>query len=92
MNHSKVVLVQNDNHLVTVISSQNQTYGDRAECTVITTDQEVFLQQFSGYKDLVDDKSVQLNGLFNRQAGKDQGTRAQTYADFGVWRPLGAPD
>lgn len=92
MNHSKVVLVQNDNHLVTVISSQNQTYGDRAECSVITTDQEVFLQQFRGFKDLVDDKSVQLNGLFNGQAGKDQGTGVQNDADFGDWRPFGAPD
>ena len=92
MNHSKVVLVQNDNHLVTVISSQNQTYGDRAECTVITTDQEVFLQQFSGFKDLVDDKSVQLNGLFNGLSEKDQGAGIQDDANFGDWRPFGAPD
>ena len=44
-NHSKVVLVQNDRWTVTVISSQNQTYGDRAECTLVTTSQEIFYQQ-----------------------------------------------
>ncbi len=60
MNHSKVVLVQNDSHLVTVISSQNQTYGDRAECTIVTTDQEIFLQQYSGLKDMIDDNSIRL--------------------------------
>ena len=92
MNHSKVVLVQNDSHLVTVISSQNQTYGDRAECTIITTDQEVFLQQYSGFKDLVDENSIQLNGLFNGHARKDQGTGEQTDACFGDWRPFGVAD
>lgn len=92
MNHSKVVLVQNDSHLVTVISSQNQTYGDRAECTVITSDQEVFLQQYSGFKDLVDENSILLNGLFNGLAEKDQGTGKQADSGYGDWRPHGAPD
>ena len=85
MNHSKIVLVQNDTHLVSVISSQNQTYGDRAECTIITTDQEVFLQQYSGFKDLVDENSIQLNGLFNGLAEKDQGAGGEAdpyYGDF----------
>lgn len=90
MNHSKVVLVQNDSHLVTVVSSQNQTYGDRAECTVITTSQEVFLQQYSGFKDLVDQNSIQLNGLFNRLAESDQGTGRKTDSYYGDFRPFGA--
>ena len=72
-NHSKVVLVQNDQWTVTVISSQNQTYGDRAECTLVTTSQEVFYQQYSGFRDLVDNNSIQLNGLFQRLT--DQNTR-----------------
>ena len=38
LNHSKMVLVANDAWLVSVITSQNQTYGDRAECTFVTTD------------------------------------------------------
>ena len=91
-NHSKVVLVQNDHWKVTVISSQNQTYGDRAECTVITSDQEVFLQQYSGFKDLVDENSILLNGLFNGLAEKDQGTGKQADSCYGDWRPHGAAD
>lgn len=88
-NHSKVLLVQNDRHLVTVISSQNQTYGDRAESTLITTDQEVFLQQYSGFKELIDSQSVQINGLFNRQPeeNREAGESADPY--YGDWRPFG---
>ena len=92
MNHSKVLLVQNDHHLVTVISSQNQTYGDRAECTIVTTNQEVFLQQYSGFKDLVDENSIQLNGLFNGLAAKDQGAGEQADSGYGDFRPFGYPD
>lgn len=88
-NHSKVVLVQNDKHLVTVISSQNQTYGDRAECTLITTNQEIFLQQYSGFKDMVDEKSIQLNGLFNGLTDKDSGTSVETDDYFGDFRTFG---
>lgn len=71
-NHSKVVLVQNDEWTVTVISSQNQTYGDRAECTIITTFQEIFYQQYSGFSDIVDNNSIQLNGLFRRLSDKNK--------------------
>ena len=72
MNHSKIVLVQNDTHLVSVISSQNQTYGDRAECTMVTTDQMAFYDLYSGLRDIVRDKSIQLNGLFNEIDERDR--------------------
>lgn len=42
MNHSKVVLIENDKYTVAVVTSQNHTCGDRAECTVVTTDSDVF--------------------------------------------------
>lgn len=71
MNHSKIVLVQNDKWTVSVISSQNQTYGDRAECTMITTDQDVFLSLYEGLSEMVNNKSIQVNGLFNRVTGED---------------------
>ena len=41
-NHSKLMLVVTDDVKVTVITSQNQTYGGRNESTLITTDYEVF--------------------------------------------------
>ena len=75
MNHSKIVLVQNDNHLVSVISSQNQTYGDRAECTMVTTDQEAFYNLYSGLKDIVNKNSIQLYGLFNGLTERDSQMR-----------------
>ena len=75
MNHSKIVLVQNDTHLVSVISSQNQTYGDRAECTMVTTDQMAFYDLYSGLRDIVDKNSIQLNGLFNRITERDNQMR-----------------
>lgn len=71
-NHSKVVLVQNDKWTVTVISSQNQTYGDRAETTLVTTNQEIFYQQYCGFRELVDNNSIQLNGLFERLAEQNK--------------------
>ncbi len=88
-NHSKVVLVQNDQWTVTVISSQNQTYGDRAETTLITTNQEIFYQQYSGFRELVDDNSIQLNGLFERLI--DQNKRPCQSADSpsGDFRTVG---
>ena len=92
MNHSKVVLVQNDSHLVSVISSQNQTYGDRAECTVITTNQEVFLQQYSGLKELIDNESFQINGLFNGTTPADSPARESADTAYGDWRPHGCAD
>ena len=90
MNHSKVVLVQNESHLVCVISSQNQTYGDRAECTIVTTDQNIWLQQFSGLKDLIEFNSYQVNGLFNRDTDGNPQSGQQVDSYYGDFRPFGA--
>lgn len=67
MNHSKVVLVWNDKYSVTVISSQNQTYGDRAECTMVTTDKQCFSEVMEGLQKICDNGN-QLDGLFSRLA------------------------
>lgn len=68
MNHSKIVLVQNDNYLISVISSQNQTYGDRAECTMVTTDLEAFYSLYCGLKKIIDEHSILLNSVFSKLA------------------------
>ena len=88
-NHSKVMLVQNDRWTVTVISSQNQTYGDRAECTVVTTSQEVFYQQYCGIKDIVDNQSIQLNGLFERITQQNKRPLFSTDSPTGDFRIIG---
>lgn len=88
-NHSKVVLVQNDKWTVTVISSQNQTYGDRAETTFVTTNQEIFYQQYSGFSDIIDDNSIQLNGLFERLADRNKRPLQSTDSPSGDFRTIG---
>ena len=82
MNHSKIVLVS-------VISSQNQTYGDRAECTMVTTDQMAFYDLYSGLRDIVDKNSIQLNGLFNRITERDNQVRKDTYDPDLGFNPIG---
>lgn len=62
-NHSKVMLVANCEWLVSVITSQNQTYGDRAECTFITTDRDVYLNLNNMLNNLLDDTTtIPLSG------------------------------
>lgn len=58
LNHSKMILVANDEWLVSVITSQNQTYGDRAECTYITTDRDVYHHLNNMLNDLLDDSTT----------------------------------
>jgi len=75
--------------LVSVISSQNQTYGDRAECTMVTTDQMAFYNLYSGLCDIVDKNSIQLNGLFNRIAERDNQMRESTNDPIAGVLPFG---
>ncbi len=90
MNHSKIILVQNDRHLVSVISSQNQTYGDRAECTMITTDQNVFYDLYCGLKEL-SQNAIQLNGLFNDINARDKIYGGDASGDHEVCESLNDP-
>lgn len=71
-NHSKIVLVQNEGWTVSAITSQNQTYGDRAECTMVTTSKQAFNDLYTGLANIIN-KSINLNGLFERIAEKDRG-------------------
>ena len=52
-NHSKVLLIHNRNWQVSVVTSQNQTYGNRAESTIITTDKEVYEQLMKQMEDTI---------------------------------------
>lgn len=87
-NHSKIMLVKNEIHQVAVISSQNQTYGDRAECTMITTDPKAYYSLLAGLRGIVD-KSLELNGLFQRLTDKDRKLCAGDDDPDGDIRPFG---
>ena len=61
-NHSKVVLLHNARHLVSIVTSQNQTRGNRFECGVVSTDNHLFYQLQSGF-DALQDKSLDIDVL-----------------------------
>ncbi len=99
LNHSKIILVYTPSVKVTVVTSQNQTYGDRAECTLISTSNELYVSVLKGYHKLIDkDKSILLNihkqdeqgtggdvgfGKNNRADGQESNP------DIGDWQPIG---
>src|SRR5574344_213485 len=66
MNHSKVMLISNSRYNVSVVTSQNQTYGDRADSTILTTSHDVFTSLYKGFSDTVNFNSVKLNGDYSR--------------------------
>lgn len=88
-NHSKVVLVHNRNYTVSVVTSQNQTYGDRAECSVVTTSAAIYKQLFDGLLDIINNKSFQLNGLFSKLAQRDRADGLADDTGSRDWYPIG---
>ena len=61
MNHSKLLLLRNDRICVSVVTSQNQTYGGRAESTILTTDVQVFGVLLAQFEDICREGSVKLD-------------------------------
>lgn len=71
-NHSKVLLVRNENNeMVSIITSQNLTRGNRCESAVVTTDPDIFATLHGQIEDLIRNHSVPLNDLFSRAIEAD---------------------
>lgn len=51
-NHSKVVLLSNGNYKVAVVTSQNQTRGDRYESGIVTIDEYTFTMLELGFREM----------------------------------------
>ena len=67
-NHSKVLLVRSEKgEVVSIITSQNLTRGNRCESAVVTTDLDIFNTLHAQIKDLIKNHSVPLNELFRRR-------------------------
>lgn len=67
-NHSKVLLVKSERgEMVSIITSQNLTRGNRCESAVITTDNDIFNTLHTQIQDLITNHSVPLNDLFRRR-------------------------
>ena len=62
LNHSKVVLVDGASARVSIVTSQNQTRGNRTEAGVITTDSSVYETLSKKIETLIDN-SANLNEL-----------------------------
>ena len=88
-NHSKVTLFRNDQHVVSVVTSQNQTYGSRDESTIITTDPQVFADLFGGYTSHCDNQSLRINGNFSGITQKSARLRGDVDSDIRDVRPFG---
>lgn len=59
-NHSKVILFKNKEHTISVVTSQNQTRGNRIECGIITSDKNIYNNLTEGFS-LLTEKSILLN-------------------------------
>ena len=71
-NHSKVLLVRSERgEVVSIITSQNLTRGNRSESAVVTTDPDIFATLQSQIEDLIKNHSVPLNDLFSRAIKAD---------------------
>ncbi|MBQ3699914.1 MAG: C4-dicarboxylate ABC transporter [Prevotella sp.] len=89
-NHSKVLLVHNARWQVSVVTSQNQTYGQRAESTIVTTNRQVYEQLMAQMEDSIVHRAVEIDvehgtGIIAESRGTGQ-PAADAPAD---WQPIG---
>ena len=56
--------------LISVVTSQNQTYGGRSESTIVTTMPEIFWQLYDGFMKIVNE-GVSMYGLHGKTTGAD---------------------
>ena len=68
-NHSKVLLIHSDKYLVTVVTSQNQTRGNRNESGMISTDQNIYFNISSVFDEICNNKSIHINEVFRTAVG-----------------------
>ena len=67
-NHSKILLVQSESgEVVSVVTSQNLTRGNRHESTFISTDRDIFATLHTQVSELIKNHSVPLTELFQQR-------------------------
>jgi hypothetical protein len=90
-NHSKLLLVMNDKWQVSVISSQNNTYGGRNECTFITTDEDIHTKLCGKLYNIQKD-SVKIDGLHTGTTEENRATGSHAHSSLGNFRPFGVEE
>ena len=89
-NHSKVLLVHNRQWKVSVVTSQNQTYGNRAESTIITTDGDVYEQLLKQMEYSIVERSVEIDIAHGTGIITESGAAGVLAADTARdWEPFG---
>ena len=88
-NHSKVILFRTEDCVVSVVTSQNQTYGSRDESTIVTTEPQVFYDLLHGYLDYCANNSLKINGNYTGFAEKSARLGRDFDSDIGDVRPFG---
>jgi hypothetical protein len=74
-NHSKVILIENSRFRVSICTSQNQTRGNRTESGMISTDPAIYETLLQQFKEIINQKAILLDGLFNGTDMQGGGTR-----------------
>lgn len=69
-NHAKVLLIKNNHWKVTVITSQNQTRGNRIECGMICTNPDIYNSLLMSVKE-EQSKMIDANAVFAGTVGND---------------------
>ena len=90
-NHSKVMLIVSGEQLISVVTSQNQTYGGRSESTIVTTMPEIFWQLYDGFMKIVKE-GVSMYGIHGKTTGTDNSAIGTINATFRDFRPFGAQE
>ena len=89
-NHSKVLLVHNRQWKVSVVTSQNQTYGNRAESTIVTTDGDVYEQLLKQMEYSIVERSVEIDIAHGTGIIAESGAAGAPAANTaGDWEPFG---
>ena len=69
-NHAKVILVENSEWKVSVVTSQNQTRGNRIECGMICTYREIYDGLLKSVRE-EQKKMIDANAVFNGTVATD---------------------
>lgn len=65
-NHSKVVLIHNEQYAFAIVTSQNQTRGNRWESSIICNTPSVYSALYNQFFDIVEHQSIALYSLLRR--------------------------
>lgn len=90
-NHSKILLIHNMDWQVSVVTSQNQTYGARDESTIILTDKDVYNQLMAQMESCIVSSAVEIDIKNGRGIITESGGAGTSAADSTTdWQPIGA--